>query len=197
MPDQPAVNAQALAFLRNRRSVPAARLQPPGPDAQQLREIIATALRVPDHGKLTPWRLIVFSGDAGARYGAALAELHARVDPGVAAAKLAKDRERFAHSPVVLAVIARIDAAITKVPEQEQLLSAGCLAFNLLLAAQAAGFAAQWLTGWSCYDRDAAALLGLSAHERAIAYIHIGSRGDEPPERIRPAVDQVAGAWQG
>lgn len=189
-------DANALHFLQNRRSVPAARLQPPGPDAEQLREIIATAIRVPDHGKLVPWRLITFTGDAGARYGTALAELHARVDPGVPAARLAKDRERFAHSPVVVAVVARIDGAIAKVPAQEQLLSAGCLGFNLLLAAQAAGFAAQWLTGWSCYDRDAAKLLGLADDERAIAYIHIGSRGTEPPERSRPQLDQVIGAWR-
>ena len=82
-------------------------------------------------------------------------------------------------------------------PAQEQLLSAGCLAYNLLLAAQAAGFGAQWLTGWSCYDRNAAKLLGLADNERAIAYIHIGSRSEEPPERNRPAVDQVLNAWQG
>jgi nitroreductase len=186
-----------LEFLRDRRSVPAAQLQPPGPSPEQLREIIAAAIRVPDHGKLTPWRLIEFTGDARTRYGEALAALHARVDPGVPAAKLAKDRDRFAHSPVVLAVIARIDEQHPKIPAQEQLLSAGCLAYNLLLAAQAAGFAAQWLTGWSCYDRDAATLLGLPGNERAIAYIHIGNRGEEPPERNRPAVDQVLSAWQG
>jgi nitroreductase len=190
-------NEAALGFLRERRSVPAAQLQPPGPTPEQLREIVATALRVPDHGKLTPWRVIELTGEAGARYGEALAELHVRVDPGVPAAKVAKDRERFAHSPVVLAVVARIDEAIAKVPAQEQLLSAGCFAFNLLLAAQAAGFAAQWLTGWSCYDDDAARLLGLSEGERNIAYIHIGSRGGEPPERNRPQVDQVLSTWQG
>jgi nitroreductase len=186
---------QAVGFLRNRRSVPAARLAPPGPTPEQLHEIVATAIRVPDHGKLTPWRLIAFTGDAGARYGEALAALHARVDPGVPAAKLAKDRDRFAHSPVVLAVVARIDEHHAKIPAQEQLLSAGCLAFNLLLATQAAGFAAQWLTGWSCYDRDAAKLLGLADNERAIAYIHIGSRDFEPPERTRPAIDEVVSAW--
>jgi nitroreductase len=186
-----------LQFLRDRRSVPAAQLQPPGPTPAQLREIVATALRVPDHGKLTPWRLIAFTGDAGARYGEALAALHARVDPAVPAAKLAKDRERFAHSPVVLAVIARHDEQHARIPAQEQLLSAGCLGFNLLLTAQAAGFAAQWLTGWSCYDRDAAKLLGLADNEHAIAYIHIGSRGEEPPERNRPDVGAVLGAWQG
>ncbi|HVU83181.1 MAG TPA: nitroreductase [Rhodanobacteraceae bacterium] len=189
-------NDAALQFLRDRRSVPAAQLQPPGPTPEQLREIIATAIRVPDHGKLTPWRLIEISGDARVRYGGALAALHACVDPGVPDKALAKDRDRFAHSPVVLAVIARIDEAHPKIPAQEQLLSAGCVAFNLLLAAQAAGFAAQWLTGWSCYDRDAAALLGLADDERAIAYIHIGDRGEEPPERNRPAVDQILGAWQ-
>jgi nitroreductase len=185
----------ALRFLHNRRSVPAAALQPPGPTPAQLRAIVATAIRVPDHGKLVPWRLIAFSGDAGRRYGEALAELHVKVDPGVPEAKLAKDRERFAHSPVVLAVVARIEQNHPKIPAQEQLLSAGCVAFNLLLAAQAEGFAAQWLTGWSCYDRDAAKLLGLTDDERAIAYIHIGNRGSEPPERNRPALDDVLGTW--
>lgn len=189
-------NQYALDFLRERRSVPAAALLPPGPTPAQLHEIIATAIRVPDHGKLTPWRLITFTGDARARFGNALAELHAHVDPDVPEAKLAKDRERFAHSPVVLAVVAHIDAVHPKVPAQEQLLSAGCLAFNLLLAAQAAGFAAQWLTGWSCYDRDAAKLLGLADNEHAIAYIHIGSCGNEPPERNRPGVADVTSAWQ-
>ncbi|MGH8183292.1 MAG: nitroreductase family protein [Rhodanobacteraceae bacterium] len=187
----------ALGFLQNRRSMPAAQLQPPGPTPDELREIVAAAIRVPDHGKLTPWRLIVLSGEAGARYGEALADLHLRVDPGVPATKLAKDRERFAHSPVVLVVVARIDDAHSKIPAQEQLLSAGCLGFNLLLAAQAVGYAAQWLTGWSCYDRDAAKLLGLADNEHAIAYIHIGSRGNEPPERNRPDVDQVLSTWQG
>lgn len=192
MPD-----TSALEFLHNRRSVPAAALQPPGPTPAQLREIVATAIRVPDHGKLVPWRLIAFTGDAGRRYGEALATLHQRVDPGVPPAKLAKDRERFAHSPMVLAVIARIEESHPKIPAQEQLLSAGCLAYNLLLAAQAEGFAAQWLTGWSCYDRDAAKLLGLAGDERAIAYIHIGSRSEEPPERNRPEVDDVLSAWAG
>lgn len=192
MPD-----TSALEFLHNRRSVPAAALQPPGPTPAQLREIVATAIRVPDHGKLVPWRLIAFTGDAGRRYGEALARLHQQVDPGVPPAKLAKDRERFAHSPMVLAVIARIEESHPKIPAQEQLLSAGCLAYNLLLAAQAEGFAAQWLTGWSCYDRDAAKLLGLAGDERTIAYIHIGNRGDEPPERNRPEIDAVLSAWAG
>ncbi|MGN6192309.1 MAG: nitroreductase family protein [Rhodanobacteraceae bacterium] len=186
----------AVDFLCSRRSVPAAQLLPPGPTPDELREIVATAIRVPDHGKLTPWRLIAFAGDAGARYGEALAALHVQVDPGVPEKKLAKDRERFAHSPVVLAVVARIDEHHPKIPAQEQLLSAGCLAFNLLLSAQAAGFGAQWLTGWSCYEPEAAKLLGLAQNERAIAYIHIGSRGTEPPERNRPGVEQILGAWR-
>ena len=189
-------NEAALQFLRERRSVPAAQLQPPGPTSEELREIVATAIRVPDHGKLTPWRLIALTGDARARYGEALAALHVQVDPGVPEKKLAKDRERFAHSPVMLAVVARVDEHHPKIPAQEQLLSAGCLAFNLLLAAQAAGFGAQWLTGWSCYDREAAKLLGLAENERAIAYIPIGGRGVEPPERNRPDVEQVLGAWR-
>jgi nitroreductase len=186
----------SLEFLRGRRSVPAAQLQPPGPTPDQLRDIVATAIRVPAHPKLTPTPHKPLPPHPPPPTGEALAALHARVDPGVPDKALAKDRDRFAHSPVVLAVVARIDAQHPKIPAQEQLLSAGCLAFNLLLAAQAAGFGAQWLTGWSCYDREAAKLLGLADDERAIAYIHIGNRGDEPPERKRPDVDQVLAAWQ-
>jgi nitroreductase len=189
-------NDAALQFLRDRRSVPAAQLQAPGPTPEELQDIIGTAIRVPDHGKLTPWRLIAFTGDAGARFSEALAALHQRVDPGVPDQKLAKDRDRFAHSPTVLAVVARIDKQHPKIPAQEQLLSAGCVAFNLLLAAQAAGFGAQWLTGWSCYDRAAAKLLDLADDESVIAYIHIGGRGAELPERNRPSVGDVLSAWR-
>ena len=185
-----------LAFLRTRRSVPVAQLQPPGPGPEQLRQLVEAAIRVPDHGKLVPWRLIALQGANKVRYGERLAELHARIDPDVPESKLAKDRERFAQSPLVLAVIARIDQHHPKIPAQEQLLSAGCVAYNLLLGAQALGFGAQWLTGWSCYDRKAAKLLGLADNEHAMAYVHIGTMREAAPERPRPAVDDVLDAWR-
>ncbi|MDQ2972214.1 MAG: nitroreductase [Pseudomonadota bacterium] len=186
----------ALDFLRARHSTPARQLGEPGPDAAQLRELLEASIRVPDHGKLVPWRLIVLQGNDRARYGERLAQLHARVDPTVAESKLVKDRERFDSAPLVIAVIARIEDDHPKIPAQEQLLSAGCVAYNLLLGAQVLDFGAQWLTGWSCYDREAAKLLGLTGHERAIAYIHIGTPRETPPERVRPALDEIVGTWK-
>ncbi|MEO6968747.1 MAG: nitroreductase [Rhodanobacteraceae bacterium] len=186
----------ALDFLRARHSTPARQLGEPGPDAAQQRDLLEAAIRVPDHGKLVPWRLIVLQGGDRVRYGERLADLHARFDPSVPESKLAKDRERFDGAPLVIAVIARVEDDHPKIPAQEQLLSAGCVAYNLLLGAQALGFGAQWLTGWSCYDRDAAKLLGLADDERAIAYIHIGTPSESTPERARPALDEVVGSWK-
>ncbi len=186
----------ALDFLCARHSTPARQLGEPGPDAAQLRDLLEAAIRVPDHGKLIPWRLIVLQGDDRVRYGERLSELHARIDPQVPESKLTKDRERFDGAPLVIAVIARIEDDHPKIPAQEQLLSAGCVAYNLLLGAQALGFGAQWLTGWSCYDRDAAELLGLADNERKIAYIHIGTPREVAPERVRPTPDEVVSEWK-
>lgn len=181
--------------LRARRSVPAKQLGEPGPDDAQLRELLTAATRVPDHGKLVPWRLILLRGDQRVRYGKCLAELHARIEPGASPKQLDKDRDRFNAAPLVIAVIARIEQDHPKIPAQEQLLSAGCVAYNLLLGAQALGYGAQWLTGWSCYDRAAAALLHLADNERAIAYVHIGSPREVAPERGRPPIEDVVSAW--
>jgi nitroreductase len=172
-------------FLSARLSTPSRNLTGPGPDDAQLAELLRIAVRVPDHGKLTPWRLVRIAGDARRKLGARLVDIqrkrHANVDP----AALEKDAARFNFAPLILAVIARLTAG-HKVPEQEQLLSAGCVAYNLLLGAQALGFGAQWLTGWAAYDADVAQALGLSANERIVGFIHIGTIAEAAPERARP-----------
>ena len=185
----------SLDFLNARRSTPARQLGAPGPSPEQLDTLLAAAIRVPDHGKLTPWRLLLIRGEARRALGETLAQIHQRQDAGMAEAQLLKDRERYTFAPLVVAVIARITPA-HKTPEQEQLLSAGCVAYNLLLGAQALGFGAQWLTGWAAYDADVAALLGLSAHERVVAFVHIGTVRESAPERARPALAQVVAEWQ-
>jgi nitroreductase len=148
----------SLDFLNARRSTPARALGEPGPTPQQLDELIAAAIRVPDHGKLTPWRLLLVRGDARRALGEKLAQIHQRKEPGIAEAQLLKDRERYTFAPLIVAVIARIKAEHPKIPAQEQLLSAGFVAYNLLLGAQVLGFGAQILTGWAAYDSAAAAL---------------------------------------
>jgi len=184
-----------LDFLDQRRSVPARQLGEPGPDAAQLERLLQAAVRVPDHGKLVPWRLLAIRGEARARLGRSLAGIHARQQPDVAPSVLDKDRERFNFAPLIVVVIARVEADHPKIPAQEQLLSAGCVAYNLLLGAQALGFGAQWLTGWAAYDDEVARLLGLGANERVIAFVHVGTAKEPAPERARPAIADVWSEW--
>jgi len=184
-----------LDFLEGRRSLPSRQLGDPGPTPEQLERLLTAAIRVPDHGKLTPWRLLLIRGEERARLGAALADIHVRADPGVPPAVVQKDRDRFKFAPLIVAVIARVEPNHPKVPEQEQVLSAGYVAYNLLLGAKALGFGAQILTGWAAYDRDVAQLLGLGANERVVAFVHIGTAREEAPERLRPQLSDVVGEW--
>lgn len=186
-----------LDLLAKRRSIPAPQLGSPGPDPGQLERLLQAAVRVPDHGRLVPFRLITLQGQARPRFGQAIAAIHARNDPQAAPALLEKDRRRFDDAPLILVVVARIDETHAKVPAQEQLLSAGCVGYNLLLGAQALGFGAQWLTGWAAYDREVAELLDLAEHERVIAFVHIGTPKAASPERARPAADEILSSWQG
>jgi nitroreductase len=186
---------EPLDFLNQRRSVPSRQLGEPGPDTAQLDQLLRAAIRVPDHGKLVPWRVLSIRGEARARLGRAIVEIHARREPDVAPAVLDKDRERFNFAPLILTVIARIESDHPKIPAQEQLLSAGCVAYNLLLGAQALGFGAQWLTGWAAYDDEVAHLLGLAANERVVGFMHIGSAREVAPERTRPTTADVFSEW--
>jgi nitroreductase len=181
-----------FSLLANRRSVPARLLSSPGPDEGQLHQLLAWAVRVPDHGRLAPWRFLRIQGETRHRLGERLA-LRGRVrDPGASDATVEKDRQRFSHAPLVLTVIARLQPG-HKIPEQEQLLSGGAVCFSLLLGAQALGFGAQWLTGWPAYDSEVARWLGLGEHERILGFIHIGTATEAVPERERPDPDSLLG----
>lgn len=185
-----------LSFLNARLSVPSRQLGPPGPDDAQLRALLEAAIRVPDHGRLVPYRLLLIRGDARRRLGEALAQVHARKDPEAKQAVLTKDRERFDAAPVVVAVIARV-LANHKIPEIEQRFCAGCVAGNLLLGAQALGFGAQWLTGWAAYDADIARLLGLTDNESIVGFVHVGTIVLAASDRPRARLDDVLGEWIG
>jgi len=180
-----------LGFLNSRLSAPSRHLGEPAPSAQQLEQLLAAALRVPDHGKLMHTRLLLIRGDARAKLGAALAAIHRGIEPGAPEAVFEKDRERYNFAPLIVCVIVRVEEHHPKIPAQEQILSAGCVAYNLLLGAQALGYGAQWLTGWAAYDRDAAKLLGLSANERLIGFVHIGTVLKPAVEGPRPVLAEV------
>lgn len=175
----------ALAHLRARLSVPSRLLGEPGPSPEQVEAMLAQAVRVPDHGKLTPWRFLRIEGPARHALGEFLAARGLERDPCAPASAVQKDRLRFSHAPLVLAVVGRLTAG-HKVPEQEQLLSGGAVCFSLLQAAQALGFGAQWLTGWAAYDSAVRARLGLSDGETMLGFIHIGTATGAAPERPRP-----------
>ena len=174
-----------LHVLDTRRSGPSKQLGEPGPDHATLLRMLASAVRVPDHGKLVPFRFIRLQGEARHALGDLLAARTLHLQPDAADAVVEKDRARFSHAPVIITVVARLTPG-HKVPEQEQLLTAGSVCFALLQAAQALGFGAQWLTGWMAYDAAVAATLGLSADERIAGFIHIGTPKMEAPERERP-----------
>jgi nitroreductase len=179
-----------LDALDARRSVPTRQLAAPGPDAWQLQRILRTAVRVPDHGKRVPFRFIRIAGPARLALAQAAAERMAQREPEAGEAVLEKLRTRFTLPPLTLAVVARLgeDASI---PVSERAATASCVCLLLLQAAQAEGFGAQWLTGWTAYDRPfLESTLGLSPDEQLTGTIAIGTPLVAAPERERP--DPVA-----
>jgi nitroreductase len=186
----------ALHALDARRSVPAKQLGAPGPDPTTLLRMLASAVRVPDHGKLVPYRFLRITGDARHSLGAFLAERALQRDPQVSPAQLDKDRQRFSHAPVIITVIAS-PRPNPKVPEAEQLMTAGCVCFALLQAAQALGFGAQWLTAWMAFDPAVHARLGLAEGEQIAGFIHIGTPKTAVPERERPDPAALLQDWEG
>ncbi|MFY2765479.1 nitroreductase family protein [Arenimonas sp. MALMAid1274] len=183
-----------LPELNRRRSVPSRLLGEPGPDAEQLQAMLTASVRVPDHGKLVPWRFIRIQGPARAALGELLAGRCRERDPAAPAAAVEKDRLRFSFAPVIIAVVGHLTPG-HKVPEQEQLLSGGAVCFALLQAAQGLGFGAQWLTGWAAYDPVVTARLGLAANETVLGFIHIGTPAELAPERQRPDPRTLLTDW--
>lgn len=184
-----------LSLLELRHSVPSRQLGEPAPDEATLRELLAAAIRVPDHGNLVPFRLVRLQGEDKRVWGEKLVELALRKRPDMSPAKLEKERGRYSYAPLIVVVVARLHER-GKVPEIEQVLSAGCVAHNLLLGASALGFGAQWLTGWAAYDEDAARLLGLDDHERIVGFVHIGTAREDLPDRERPRLEDVLSTWK-
>ncbi len=186
----------ALYALDARRSVPAKQLGEPGPDPVTLMRMLGSAVRVPDHGKLVPYRFLRIAGDARHSLGAFLAQRAVQRDPQVSPAQLDKDRQRFSHAPLIITVIAS-PRPNPKVPEAEQLMTAGCVCFALLQAAQAFGFGAQWLTAWMAFDPAVHAHLGLAEGEQIAGFIHIGTPKTAVPERERPDPAALLQDWEG
>jgi nitroreductase len=181
---------ETLQLLRTRRSVAPHLLGEPGPKAQEIDALLTIAARVPDHGRLVPWRFIVLAGDARARVGEVIAAAFRADQPGADAAKVAFERDRLARAPVVIAVVSRARPHV-KIPDWEQVMSAGAACMNLVLAANAMGYGTSWLTEWYAFDRRVLDALGLAPDERVAGFIHIGTPKERPVERPRPALGEV------
>jgi nitroreductase len=179
-----------IDFLKTRRSVKPREMSGPGPSPAELETILTVGARVPDHGKLTPWRFIVFEGDARARAGEIIAEVFATKNPQAPSAEIEIEKRRLMHAPLVIAVVS-FTRAHPKVPPWEQQLSAGASAMNIVTAATALGYGANWLTGWFAFDRDVLDRLGLKADEKIAGFVHIGTRTKPIEDRPRPALGDV------
>ena len=188
-------NPEMLRHLLTRRSVGMAFLKEPGPTATELEQILTIGTRVPDHGKLVPWRLIVIAGEARAQAGERLAEIAARHNPAIAPAALELERQRFLPAPVTIGVLSTARHH-PKIPELEQLLSAGNVALNLLHAAHALGFAATWTSRWYAFDPEAGAMLGARYGEQFIGFVAIGTPTATIEDRPRPALADVVSYWK-
>jgi nitroreductase len=188
---QPAFNhpaPDALALLLSRRSGSAKAMKEPGPSKKQLADILQAGARTPDHGKLFPWRFIVFEGKARKRFGDILAEV--AETEGERARQVEEERGRLLRAPVVIAVISAAREQ-HKIPVWEQELSAGAACQNILVAATSLGFVANWLTEWYAYHPLVKEKMGLKPGERVAGFIYIGSPKEELEERPRPEMDRI------
>ncbi len=182
---------EVIAFLARRRSAGALTLGAPGPSRDERDLLLRLATRVPDHGKLFPWRFVVLEGEAKVAFVRRLEQIAAaRPNAAKASAKLGK----IAAPPLTIALISRYREG--EIPEWEQRLSSGAVAMLLLLAATAMGYGANWITDWYAYDPDAVGLLGLAADERVAGFVHVGTAAEAPLERVRPDADAITTLWR-
>ena len=180
----------AINLLKTRRSVKPIELTGPGPAAGEVDTLLTVASRVPDHGKLTPWRFIVFDGEARLKAGETIETIFKTDHPEATEDQVAFERNRLARAPLVVAVVSRATPHV-KIPEWEQVLSAGAAAMSLVIAAHALGFGTAWITEWYAYDRGVLDALGLASHEKIAGFVHIGRPTHAPEDRPRPALADI------
>jgi nitroreductase len=179
----------AIDLLLSRRSGSAKAMSGPGPSPQELETILTAAARVPDHGKLFPWRFIVIEGEARARAGKMLVETLCKTET-LTDERAAQEAGRFLRAPVIVAVVSKPREQIP-IPVWEQELSAGAVCQNLLIAAHALGYVANWLTEWTAYHAGVKEQLGLKPGERIAGFIYIGMSAAPLEERVRPDLTKI------
>jgi nitroreductase len=194
------VTSPIIEFMLTRNSAPIPELREPAPADREIETMIRIASRVPDHGRLEPWRFIVYRGEARERIGEMLAELAERREGPLPEGRRQQERTRFSRAPLVIGVISS-PKENPKIPQWEMFLSGGAAAMNLVIAANAMGYATNWITNWYSDVEEGRRILGLAPHERVVGFIHIGSYAGQAPERPRPDVAMLysnySGPWRG
>jgi nitroreductase len=191
--------SKLLDLLARRRSVPPLQLGEPGPSQEEVQKLLTVATRVPDHGMLEPWRIILVQGASreklGARLAATFLKLNGEQDPASSELAIRKIKTVLS-APLVIIVVSRADPA-ARIPEWEQILSAGALCMNLITAATALGYGATWLTGWAAYNPAALQVIGVQAFEKVAGVIPIGTAIESQQERARPSLQKLLTQWTG
>jgi nitroreductase len=180
----------AIELLKTRRSMKPREMTGPGPSAAEIETILTIGARVPDHGKLAPWRFILFEGDARVRAGEIIAAVFAGKNPQASSAEIEVEKKRLTDAPLVIGIVS-FTKPHPKVPPWEQELSAGASAMNIVTAASALGYGACWLTGWFAFDRDVLDGFGLKADEKLAGLIHIGTPSKASEDRPRPSLSEI------
>lgn len=189
------MSSSFIEHLTTRVSPPVHELKEPGPSQSEIELMIAAATRVPDHGRLAPWRFILFRGDARVRVGELLAELAATREGPLSEGRRNQELARFSRAPLVIGVVSS-PRANPKIPEWEMFLSGGAAAMNLVHAAHALGYKANWITNWYSEVPEGRAILGLAPDERVVGFVHIGTHKGDVIDRARPAFADVASDWR-
>ncbi len=179
-----------LRLFETRRSVAPHLMIGPGPTPEERDRLLKIASRIPDHGKLAPWRFIVFEGDARVKAGHIISDRYKALHPDATDDMVKVEGNRLARAPLVIAVVSK-SAPHVKIPQWEQELSAGAVCTALTFAANAMGFVTAWLTEWFAYDREVLTRFGLSESERIAGFIHVGRASEAPVDRPRPVLEDI------
>lgn len=189
-----------IDYLLTRNSAPIPELRGPAPSDADIDTMLRAASRVPDHGRLEPWRFILYRGDARVEIGEKLAALAESREGPLNDVRRAQELARFSRAPLVIGVISS-PKAHPKIPQWEMFLSGGMAAMNLIIAANALGYGANLITNWYSDCEEGRALLGLAPQERVVGFVHIGSYEGAGQERQRPDVSKLyadySGPWEG
>lgn len=185
-----------IDFMLSRLSAPIPELREPAPSDAEIETMIRVAARVPDHGRLEPWRFIVYRGEARVRIGEMLAELAERREGPLTEGRRNQELTRFSRAPLVIGVVSS-PKENPKIPQWEMFLSGGMAAMNLMIAANALGYGTNLITNWYSDTEEGRRILGLAPHERVIGFVHIGSFSGAAPERPRPEVSKLYADYSG